>query len=262
MPLAGPARRGAADPGAQPPGRRLARGDATRARKLLAGQDRSTVVLDALSRGLTQKLLHGTALAELRAGDGEERAQTAEAVSRLFLRRTRATTTLQRPLAAGSALAPRARWREPFPLRASMKPQSASQFAQRLALRLPNSTACLAADLNMARHDRASRRPVARAGRPPAATLPLPATARSRPGSGPRDAGRPEWPRWRARKSPRRGRHRTPARLQTACCRVTPTTRSAFVEIRAGTGGDESALFAADLARMYLRFCERRAGAR
>jgi peptide chain release factor 1 len=34
--------------------------------------------------------------------------------------------------------------------------------------------------------------------------------------------------------------------------------RPAFVEIRAGTGGDESALFAADLARMYLRFCDRR----
>ena len=33
--------------------------------------------------------------------------------------------------------------------------------------------------------------------------------------------------------------------------------RAAFVEIRAGTGGDESALFAGDLARMYLRFCER-----
>ena len=34
--------------------------------------------------------------------------------------------------------------------------------------------------------------------------------------------------------------------------------RNAFVEVRAGTGGDESALFAADLARMYLRFAERR----
>ena len=33
--------------------------------------------------------------------------------------------------------------------------------------------------------------------------------------------------------------------------------RNAFLEIRAGTGGDESALFAADLARMYLRFAER-----
>ncbi len=33
--------------------------------------------------------------------------------------------------------------------------------------------------------------------------------------------------------------------------------RNAFVEIRAGTGGEESALFAADLARMYLRFVER-----
>ena len=34
--------------------------------------------------------------------------------------------------------------------------------------------------------------------------------------------------------------------------------RNAFLEIRAGTGGDESALFAGDLARMYLRHCERR----
>jgi len=34
--------------------------------------------------------------------------------------------------------------------------------------------------------------------------------------------------------------------------------RNAFLEIRAGTGGEESALFAADLARMYLRFCDAR----
>ncbi|WP_397534104.1 peptide chain release factor 1 [Roseateles sp.] len=32
--------------------------------------------------------------------------------------------------------------------------------------------------------------------------------------------------------------------------------RPAFLEIRAGTGGDESALFAGDLARMYMRFAE------
>jgi peptide chain release factor 1 len=34
-------------------------------------------------------------------------------------------------------------------------------------------------------------------------------------------------------------------------------TRPAFIEIRAGTGGDESALFAADLLRMYTRYAER-----
>src|SRR6187549_2428249 len=34
--------------------------------------------------------------------------------------------------------------------------------------------------------------------------------------------------------------------------------RPAIVEIRAGTGGDEAALFAADLLRMYTRFIERR----
>ena len=34
--------------------------------------------------------------------------------------------------------------------------------------------------------------------------------------------------------------------------------RSVFLEIRAGTGGDESALFAGDLLRMYTRFAESR----
>jgi peptide chain release factor 1 len=34
-------------------------------------------------------------------------------------------------------------------------------------------------------------------------------------------------------------------------------SRPAYLEIRAGTGGDESALFAADLLRMYTRFAER-----
>ena len=33
--------------------------------------------------------------------------------------------------------------------------------------------------------------------------------------------------------------------------------RNIFIEIRAGTGGDESALFAGDLLRMYLRYAER-----
>jgi peptide chain release factor 1 len=47
--------------------------------------------------------------------------------------------------------------------------------------------------------------------------------------------------------------------LQTALLPKDPDDeRNAFVEIRAGTGGDESALFAGDLARMYLRYCERR----
>lgn len=46
--------------------------------------------------------------------------------------------------------------------------------------------------------------------------------------------------------------------LQTALLPRDPDdARNAFLEIRAGTGGDESALFAGDLARMYLRWCER-----
>lgn len=48
------------------------------------------------------------------------------------------------------------------------------------------------------------------------------------------------------------------ADLQTALLPQDPDDeRNAFLEIRAGTGGDESALFAGDLARMYLRYCER-----
>jgi peptide chain release factor 1 len=34
--------------------------------------------------------------------------------------------------------------------------------------------------------------------------------------------------------------------------------KNAIIEVRAGTGGDEASLFAGDLVRMYLRYCERR----
>ena len=49
------------------------------------------------------------------------------------------------------------------------------------------------------------------------------------------------------------------AELQAALLPRDPDdARNAFLEVRAGTGGDESALFAADLVRMYLRFAERK----
>ena len=56
-----------------------------RAKKLLAKGAPVEEVLEALSRGLTQKMLHG-ALAELHAGDASSREATANTVSRLFLR--------------------------------------------------------------------------------------------------------------------------------------------------------------------------------
>lgn len=34
--------------------------------------------------------------------------------------------------------------------------------------------------------------------------------------------------------------------------------KNAIIEVRAGTGGDEASLFAGELMRMYLRFCERK----
>ncbi|MFN2564833.1 MAG: peptide chain release factor 1 [Gemmatimonadaceae bacterium] len=48
------------------------------------------------------------------------------------------------------------------------------------------------------------------------------------------------------------------AKLQPALVPQDPLDeRNAIIEIRAGTGGDEAALFAADLYRMYTRFVER-----
>ena len=35
-------------------------------------------------------------------------------------------------------------------------------------------------------------------------------------------------------------------------------SKDVIIEIRAGAGGDEAALFASDLLRMYLRYCERK----
>ena len=59
-----------------------------RARKLLAKGEAPEAVLEALAKGLTQKMLHGT-LAELRSADPAHREQTMQAVQRLFLRQER-----------------------------------------------------------------------------------------------------------------------------------------------------------------------------
>lgn len=59
-----------------------------RARKLLARGEDVDAVLDALSRGLTQKMLHG-AMAELRGGDAESRQRASQAVEHFFLRKER-----------------------------------------------------------------------------------------------------------------------------------------------------------------------------
>jgi len=59
-----------------------------RARKLLAKGENVEAVLEALSRGLTQKMLHG-ALAELHAGDTLARERASSAIQHFFLRRER-----------------------------------------------------------------------------------------------------------------------------------------------------------------------------
>jgi glutamyl-tRNA reductase len=59
-----------------------------RARKLLARGEDVDAVLEALSKGLTQKLLHG-AMAELRGGDSHTRERASAAVQHFFLRKER-----------------------------------------------------------------------------------------------------------------------------------------------------------------------------
>jgi glutamyl-tRNA reductase len=59
-----------------------------RARKLLAKGENVEAVLEALSKGLTQKMLHG-AMAELRAGDNEARERASSAIQHFFLRKER-----------------------------------------------------------------------------------------------------------------------------------------------------------------------------
>jgi len=59
-----------------------------RARKLLARGENVDAVLEALSKGLTQKMLHG-AMAELRASDASAREQASTAIQHFFLRKER-----------------------------------------------------------------------------------------------------------------------------------------------------------------------------
>jgi glutamyl-tRNA reductase len=59
-----------------------------RARKMIAKGDDIDAVLEALSRGLTQKMLHG-AMAELHAGDTAARERAKHAIEHFFLRSNR-----------------------------------------------------------------------------------------------------------------------------------------------------------------------------
>src|SRR4029434_5508209 len=59
-------------------------------------------------------------------------------------------------------------------------------------------------------------------------------------------------------KSARASMERLEAQLQKALLPTDPNDdRNLFLEVRAGTGGDESGLFAGDLFRMYTRYAER-----
>jgi glutamyl-tRNA reductase len=66
----------------------------SRAQKLLAKGESIENVLEALTKGLAQKMLHGT-LGALQASQGEERAQLSQTISRLFLKSLPESAPLQ-----------------------------------------------------------------------------------------------------------------------------------------------------------------------
>ena len=59
-----------------------------RAYKLLAKGESPEAVLEALAKGLTQKMLHG-AMAELHTGDAQAREKARYAIEHFFLRNNR-----------------------------------------------------------------------------------------------------------------------------------------------------------------------------
>ena len=59
-----------------------------RARRMLAKGENVDAVLEALSKGLTQKMLHG-AMAELHSGDAAARERASSAIQHFFLRKER-----------------------------------------------------------------------------------------------------------------------------------------------------------------------------
>ena len=70
----------------------------------------------------------------------------------------------------------------------------------------------------------------------------------------------PELQRDGRAREPRRSAHRLPEAERALALKLLPRDaadeRAAMLEVRAGTGGDEAALFAGDLLRMYQRFAE------
>jgi glutamyl-tRNA reductase len=60
----------------------------SRAKRMLARGENVDAVLEALSKGLTQKMLHG-AMAELHSGDATSRERAMSAIQHFFLRKER-----------------------------------------------------------------------------------------------------------------------------------------------------------------------------
>ena len=72
-------------------------GEIARARRLIAKGESIDTVLEAMSRGLTQKMMHG-ALVELNSAGADQRAELTHTLSRLFLRNSPAAN---RPSSGG-----------------------------------------------------------------------------------------------------------------------------------------------------------------
>ena len=123
-----------------------------------------------------------------------------------------------------------------------------SELEQRLADPevFGDQTSCAPSTSGMPRSPRPS--PAYRAWRPPRATSPRPASWRPRTSRSP--------PRCRRSRRPPARREEHLRRLLVP--RDPDDDRDVILEVKAGEGGEESALFAGDLLRMYLRYAEQR----
>ena len=72
-----------------------------------------------------------------------------------------------------------------------------------------------------------------------------------------RRASYSSWPAWSSTSCATASRRSRSACGRCSCPGTPGDDKNVLVEIRAGAGGDEAALFAADLARMYTRYAER-----
>jgi peptide chain release factor 1 len=230
-------------------------GELDRARRMLASGEPPEAVLEALARGLTSKLLHPP-LSALNAANEAERAQLIARLSRVY----RLDESNGEPLALWGRLPPAGCCRV-------LPPQHIADetFASHQARPAFLASCRARRHPGLARRDQGPR-PLsrvdqgARGSRPGRRAIPRLRDAEADLAAAEELAADPSMREYadEERAAAQARIAGLEVELQAALLPKDPNDeRNIFLEIRAGTGGDESALFAGDLLRMYVRYSER-----